>query len=160
MATLGVHECEVKVSPPVKKRQKNCVEPDNLFLFGDSGRRWTPPSVIHIGKQSLLWWLAFFSSGLLSNPTKSGVRLFMHEAAQLLSSVLPDHCPAQLPEQILGLHAEEFCRLFKPVRGSERPRDPKHIPPCNWAYSAGLPRISASVGGYLEYQWLNTMSVV
>lgn len=39
MATLGVCECEVRVSPSVKKRQKSCVELDNLFLFGDSGKR-------------------------------------------------------------------------------------------------------------------------
>lgn len=54
---------------------------------------------------------------------------------------------------------EEFCRLFKPVRGSEQPHDLKCIPPyCNWAYSAGLPRTSASAGSYVEHQWLNTVS--
>lgn len=54
---------------------------------------------------------------------------------------------------------EEFCRLFKPVRGSEQPHDLKCIPPyCNWAYSAGLPRPSASAGRCVEHQWLNTGS--
>lgn len=84
----------------------------------------------------------------------------MHEAAQLPSSTLPHHRPAQLPEQILGFHVEEFCRLFKPVRGREQPCDLKtHSSFSLLSILAGLPRTSASIGSYLERQWLSTMSI-